>query len=161
MRMAGAKGNKGGQRQGSTGIQDRTLERRVTDYAEVLFRPHPTLVIAPHYCIPYVFPKEYAGYALTSGCSIYLQSGELGDIVSVADHLRAAYPEYQRRQRAVFIKQVERAVGQARQKSSTVNSEAQLQVLPSPCPIYIGGLSAPAAQDSCMLYALSWAKFTS
>ena len=59
-----------------------------------------------------------------------LQTGDLADIEAVSDHLRAAHKEYQRRQRSVFIKQVERALGVARQRNDTLDSEAQLQV---PC----------------------------
>ncbi|CAL8469009.1 g8550 [Coccomyxa elongata] len=57
----------------------------------------------------------------------YAQTGELADIEAVSDHLRAAHKEYQRRQRSVFIKQVERALGVARQRNDTLDSEAQLQ----------------------------------
>lgn len=57
-----------------------------------------------------------------------LQTGDLADIEAVSDHLRAAHKEYQRRQRSVFIKQVERALGLARQRNDTLDSEAQLQV---------------------------------
>ncbi|BDA42994.1 probable nuclear valosin-containing protein-like at C-terminar half [Coccomyxa sp. Obi] len=59
----------------------------------------------------------------------YAQTGELGDIEAVSDHLRATHKEYQRRQRSVFIKQVERALGVARQRNDTLDNEAQLQEL--------------------------------
>ncbi len=79
-----------------------------------------------------------------------LQTGQLADIDAVSDHLRAAHKEYQRRQRSVFIKQVERALGVARQRNDTLDSEAQLQVpcqLSASFPVQLAKCNVPFACD--------------
>lgn len=61
-----------------------------------------------------------------------LQSGEILDVEAMADKLRAAHKEYQRRQKSVFMKQVERAFGAVMHRKDAQDPEAQLQVLTLP-----------------------------